>query len=489
MISSWGSQQSDCCKWNGVSCSNQTGHVIRLDLHGHVSPEYNKNFYCLQGIIDDSLADLKHLEYLDLSSNMLKSQSIPSFIGSLSNLKYLNLSRPYYSLGDLPQDLVNLSQLITLDLSGIDLSHAMGWFDIINTLPSLTNVWLDTCNLPSISYEPLFQINSSSKFEVISLAENDLHDSYFIQWLFNLSTVNVHLKHIDLSRNSIEGTFPVTIGKLESLEFLDFSGNSISGPIPNTLTNMHALSYLDLSDNNLEGIIPAGMEKLEFLKYLDLSYNSLVGSIPSTFRYMHVLSYLDLSNNKLEGHIPSEFGDLNSVLVHLDLSNNRLTGMIPDTIGNLKFVTLLSLSNNLISGIIPDFVELISPLTTLNLANNLFIGAIPSQLGMFQQLDFVDLSFNRLSGPIPSTLEIFGVEAFEGNVNLRGLLLSTVCPIEQGDVSSEQTSEGNFYLGLYVSIGLASFLDSGEFVLLSFSRIHGGIPFSAFLIASSIKFI
>ena len=182
----------------------------------------------------------------------------------------------------------------------------MSWFDIINTLLSLTNVWLDRCNLPSISYEPLFQINSSSKFEVISLAENDLNDSYIIQWLFNSSTVNVHLKHFDLSHNSIEGTIPTAIAILESLEFLDFSGNSISGPIPNTLTNMHTLSYLDLSDNNLEGIILGGMEKLEFLEYLDLSYNSLVGLIPSSFRNMHVLSYLDLSNNKLEGHIPSE---------------------------------------------------------------------------------------------------------------------------------------------------------------------------------------
>ncbi|XP_057523961.1 receptor-like protein 53 [Amaranthus tricolor] len=232
-------------------------------------------------------------------------------------------------------------------------------------------------------------------------------------WLFNSSTVNVHLKHFDLSHNSIEGTIPTAIAILESLEFLDFSGNSISGPIPNTLTNMHTLSYLDLSDNNLEGIILGGMEKLEFLEYLDLSYNSLVGLIPSSFRNMHVLSYLDLSNNKLEG-------------------------MIPDTIGNLKSVTLLSLSNNLISGKIPDAFKNLNALEHLDLSKNSIS-------------DFVDLFFNRLSGPIPSTLDIFGVEAFEGNVNLCGLQLSTVCPLEQeGDVSPEQTSDDNFYLGLKI---------------------------------------
>ncbi|PQQ01447.1 LRR receptor-like serine/threonine-protein kinase GSO2 [Prunus yedoensis var. nudiflora] len=40
-LSSWGSeaQKQDCCRWEGVYCSNQTGHVIQLDL-GHSFPAF-----------------------------------------------------------------------------------------------------------------------------------------------------------------------------------------------------------------------------------------------------------------------------------------------------------------------------------------------------------------------------------------------------------------------------------------------------------------
>ncbi|XLT57198.1 hypothetical protein HN873_049802 [Arachis hypogaea] len=35
--SSWGDgeQQKECCNWEGVKCSNVTGHVLMLDLHGY----------------------------------------------------------------------------------------------------------------------------------------------------------------------------------------------------------------------------------------------------------------------------------------------------------------------------------------------------------------------------------------------------------------------------------------------------------------------
>ena len=33
-LSSWGDEdgKKECCKWQGVQCSNTTGHVVKLDL-------------------------------------------------------------------------------------------------------------------------------------------------------------------------------------------------------------------------------------------------------------------------------------------------------------------------------------------------------------------------------------------------------------------------------------------------------------------------
>ena len=64
VLSSWGNGEDkrDCCKWEGVECNNQTGHVIMLDL---------SNYY-LDGKIGPSLGELKHLKHLNLSYNDFK---------------------------------------------------------------------------------------------------------------------------------------------------------------------------------------------------------------------------------------------------------------------------------------------------------------------------------------------------------------------------------------------------------------------------------
>ena len=61
VLSSWGNGEDkrDCCKWEGVECNNQTGHVIMLDL----------SRYYLGGKIGPSLGELQHLKHLNLSHN------------------------------------------------------------------------------------------------------------------------------------------------------------------------------------------------------------------------------------------------------------------------------------------------------------------------------------------------------------------------------------------------------------------------------------
>ncbi|PQM38046.1 hypothetical protein Pyn_25439 [Prunus yedoensis var. nudiflora] len=90
-LSSWGSeaQKQDCCRWIGVSCNNQTGHVTRL----YPSDKVMGEDYFLQGkMISPKLIQLQHLEHLDLGYIDFNGSPFTDFIGYLTNLRYLDLS-------------------------------------------------------------------------------------------------------------------------------------------------------------------------------------------------------------------------------------------------------------------------------------------------------------------------------------------------------------------------------------------------------------
>ena len=83
-LSSWSSDQ-DWCTWSGVKCSNQTGHVIMLNLNVSFSFPSRP----LQGKLNLSLIELKYLTYLDMRFNDFNQSQILKFIASLSNLRHL----------------------------------------------------------------------------------------------------------------------------------------------------------------------------------------------------------------------------------------------------------------------------------------------------------------------------------------------------------------------------------------------------------------
>ncbi|KAM7489845.1 hypothetical protein LguiB_027329 [Lonicera macranthoides] len=422
LLSSWGSQEEDCCKWKGIRCSNTTGHVILLHLHGW-NDYATGNFFYLSGKFSPSLLELNHLKYLDLSYNDFQSSPIPEFIGSLSKLQHLNLSQSNF-VGRVPHQLGNLTNLRSLDLgfnyfltienlewlsdlrllrhldlSSIDLQK-VDLLQSIDRLSFLSSLNLHCCNLPGIISPSLHLTNFSSiPLSIIDLSSNSFTNSSSYNWLFNFSS---SLVDVEMSYNPLEGSIPDAFGNMISLESLSLSGCSFEGEIPKSFMNLSRIRSLDLSYNNLTGQLPELFQRLFALKNslesLELSRNKFSGSLPD-FTSFSSLRQLLVDRNKLNGSFPKSFGQ-SSPLEYLDLLGNELNGSLPD-LTSFPLLRHLYLTNNKIQGRLPESIGELSNLKTLDLSFNLLTLEFSSDWTPHFQLDYIALSNCKLGPHFP----------------------------------------------------------------------------------------
>ncbi|XP_073287714.1 receptor-like protein EIX1 [Primulina huaijiensis] len=437
-LSSWIGQE--CCEWEGVTCSNKTSHVVKIDLHNPNVIDYARfqdvvdhdeyaaiySKTCLRGEISPSLLDLKQLQYLDLSMNNFSGFEIPKFLGSLTYLRYLNLSAARFE-GKIPPHIGNLSHLEYLDLSdfwmnrltshsihwisrvsslkhldfsGVQLGEAEDWLVSINMLPALIKVNFSNTLVGSIP--PLSNVNFTS---LVSLdLQWNMINSAIPSWLFNISG----LVELRLDGNGFYGSIPQNLEKLVSLRVLGLSSNFLNSSMPNTLLNLSSLSYLDLSQNKFQGTIADGILNLCKLKFLDLTENRFTGEIPdlgvNEDGCLQDLEYLRLSYNLLTGPIPGSLGTLLN-LRELDFQNNRLSGGIPLSLGLLSNLEKLDLSNNSLSGMVTELhlAKLINLIELSMSLNDLFFNVSSDWIPPFQ-LHAVNLASCTIGPRFPSWL-------------------------------------------------------------------------------------
>ncbi|PWA95768.1 leucine-rich repeat protein [Artemisia annua] len=341
MLSSW--VGNNCCQWESVTCDTDTGTVVSLHLRSKVSEPFyglddellGEDYYLSSNAINvfvekhqlagdkinSGLAELKHLKYLDLSGNDFLGSRIPEFLGSFKKLSYLNLLNACF-IGNIPHHIGNLSNLKVLDLSrsdqvmvdnmawvsglsslkhlnlnGVDLSRAQNLDKLLYIIPSLLKLRLAGCGLSNAQLGP--HLNSTTKFS--------------------------NLKHLDLSRNNIEGQFPAFLQNMTSLVFLDLSASSNLSLVLNSanlISMFPSLSELRLSMSDIQNVdlspIHLNFSTRSNIQHLDLSKNQIEGRFPSVLSNMTSLLSLDLSSNDLNSSIlfmPN--------LPKLDLSYNK----------------------------------------------------------------------------------------------------------------------------------------------------------------------
>ena len=160
------------------------------------------------------------------------------------------------------------------------------------------------------------------------------------------------VKRLVLVEDSLTGTLPPELGRLDGLEYLWLGYNQPTGEIPAALGGLSNLKSLTLNQNRLTGAIPRDLGRLSRLEAIWLNENQLSGEIPASLGDLGNLRQLLLAGNRLSGAIPPVLGDLSN-LEHLKLNYNQLTGEIPAALENLSNLEDLLLGDNQLTGCVP----------------------------------------------------------------------------------------------------------------------------------------
>ncbi|XP_021771716.1 receptor like protein 30-like [Chenopodium quinoa] len=324
----------DCCRWDGVKCNKETGHVISLNLSSS----------CLYGTFpqNSTLFSLDHLQVLDLSDNDFNFSQIPSAIERLSKLTKLNLSSSDFS-GHIPMGILKLSSLSILDLSlsavsgsKLEFQHGLSFQKLVSNLTHLTRLYL---NFVDISYPVPVSLTNLTSLKSLSLSECNLYGRFPPGILLLPKLELVHLS----GNINLEGFLP-EFSSNSSLQILDFSSTSFSGELPHSVGNLGSLTELTIWKTGFTGQIPSSL--LSKLEHLALHNTGLWGEIPPALANLTQLNWLDLNSNPLSGPFPVWLANLTK-LNYLDLLGNQFQGpVIPPSFSQLINLKALLLSSN-----------------------------------------------------------------------------------------------------------------------------------------------
>lgn len=514
--SSW-SNDSICCKWDGVVCDNGSvaNRVLILNLskkglRGVISQSLSRLDHLkvldlshnhLEGVFPSNLSmNLKQLEVLDLSHNMLTGPVSEALLGS-KFVHSINISSNLFN-GDLLLNLGEFQNLVVFNASNnsftggfnsricsssnkiriVDLSmnHFNGGLEGLNNCStSLQQFHVDFNSFSGHLPESLY---SMSSLEHLSVSANNFSG----QLSKNLSKLS-SLKSLILYGNHFMGPFPNAFENFTQLEHFVAHSNSFSGPLPSTLAHCPKLRVLDLRNNSLSGPIDLDFTQLPRLCLLDLASNSFLGTLPDSLSSCQELRVLSLAKNELSGQIPEYYSNLTSVEI-ISLSNNSFVNLsgalttlqhcknltslilaknfngeeIPRNVDGFKSLTTFALGNCAIKGRIPVWLLNCTNLQVLDLSWNQLNGSIPHWIGQMESLFYIDFSNNSLSGEIPRSLtELKSLISI--NCSSSNLRASTGIPLY---VKRNQSASGLQY-------NQASSLPPS--IILSNNRINGTI--------------
>ncbi|XP_067930093.1 insulin-like growth factor-binding protein complex acid labile subunit [Watersipora subatra] len=391
-----------------------------------------------------TLGNIRKLESLYLSGNLLESANFPQQFESAMSLKAITLSNneklKAISQANF-QYLRNCRHLTKLYVSRCSISTIEGgsFTPLADTLVSLrlSQNPIDFKALQSV----LTDFANSSTLLSLELEGNDLHGE-ITNSTFQVLGPRSRLNNLDLTSSMyVTGVQQKAFEKLKYLVHLAITETSMTD-IP-YLQNMHNLITLDLSHNNIRSVsctaLPTKLTTLSLnsnrisnlgtspfaqlahLTKLRLDDNLLNQFMAHDLIGLSGLHSLNLSCNKLS-YIPKGAFSVPCNLNTLDLSSNNFQDINSTALSPLAQLQTLDLRHNAISSFNPALFSTLTNLTSLRLSNNnlgrAFSDTHLNYAGIFSNLTklvLLDLSYNAITR-LPAGL-------LSGSMHLRSLNL------------------------------------------------------------------
>lgn len=395
LLPSWSGDDA-CGTWKGINCDGKLVTGISLQSMG-LSGTLPSNFNQLGSLTTislqknnlhgslPSLSGLSKLEVAYLNDNQF--DGIPSdFFKDLPNLEgiYLNNNPLNTTTGwTLPDDLLGSPQLVNLSLYNTSL---------VGSIPSFLGS-LGSLQLLSLPYNSLegpipSSLNSSSLQVLIANSQQGSQLGGTLDVLDSIST----LTKVWLHSNNFSGEIPDGLSKASGLSELLLSNNQLTGTVPQSLASLPSLANFSVDHNLFDGPIPEMGNGVYFTYGGNYFCSSKPGEkcsaeVSALLAFLGGVGYPAFLVKSWTGNNPcSQWAGVScsggNQVTGINLAKRNLIGYIDLAIGNLSALTTLRLNNNGLTGTIPTSLDRLKDLKVVDVSNNNLNGPIPNLPGV-----------------------------------------------------------------------------------------------------------